>query len=103
MAPRFLFDALGAPETLALIKGRAKGVTMPNLSAGLMQSVPLSLPPREHQDRYVKTVTPMVGLLEALTEKNRNLRATRDLLLPKLISGELDVSTLPEPEEAIAA
>jgi len=26
--------------------------------------------------------------------RNRNLRATRDLLLPKLISGELDVSTL---------
>ena len=103
VAPRFLFDALGAPETLGLIKGRAKGVTMPNLSAGLMQSVPLSLPPRELQDRYVMTVSPMVELLETLTERNRNLRATRDLLLPKLISGELDVSTLPEPEEAIAA
>lgn len=103
VAPRFLFDALGAPETLGLIKGRAKGVTMPNLSGGLMQSVPLSLPPRELQDRYVMTVSPMVELLETLTERNRNLRATRDLLLPKLISGELDVSTLPEPEEAIAA
>lgn len=29
-----------------------------------------------------------------------NLRATRDPLLPKLISGELDVSTLPEPKAA---
>jgi len=38
-----------------------------------------------------------------LQKKNLNLRTTRDLLLPKLISGELDVSTLPEPEEAIAA
>ncbi len=32
-----------------------------------------------------------------LSWKNRNLRATCDLLLPKLISGELDVSTLSEP------
>jgi len=29
-----------------------------------------------------------------LIEKNNNLRQTRDLLLPKLISGELDVSDL---------
>jgi type I restriction enzyme S subunit len=33
-----------------------------------------------------------------LNRKNTNLRTTRDLLLPKLISGELDVSTLPEPQ-----
>lgn len=37
------------------------------------------------------------------SRKNANLRATRDLLLPKLISGELDVSSLPEPEEVITA
>jgi type I restriction enzyme S subunit len=35
-------------------------------------------------------------------DKNHNLRTTRDLLLPKLISGELDVSHLPELE-AMAA
>ena len=29
-----------------------------------------------------------------LSEKNANLRQTRDLLLPKLISGEIDVSEL---------
>ena len=33
-----------------------------------------------------------------LARKNQNLRTTRDLLLPKLISGELDVSTLAEPQ-----
>ena len=37
-----------------------------------------------------------------LKKKNANLRTTRDLLLPKLISGELDVSAMPEPE-ALAA
>jgi type I restriction enzyme S subunit len=47
----------------------------------------------------------MTGVVAAVgnhTLRNRNLRATRDLLLPKLISGELDVSALPEPE-ALAA
>lgn len=46
---------------------------------------------------------PMLTLKRRLEQKNANLRTARDLLLPKLISGELDVSTLPEPEEAIAA
>ena len=49
------------------------------------------------------TVSPMIELLETLTEMNRNLRATRDLLLPKLISGELDVSTLSEPVREMEA
>ncbi|MDI3512778.1 MAG: type restriction enzyme subunit [Rhodocyclaceae bacterium] len=52
---------------------------------------------------FERQVAPLWQSIRNLTLKNRNLRATRDLLLPKLISGELDVSTLPEPEEAIAA
>ena len=39
-----------------------------------------------------------MSLVLQLELKNQNLRTTRDLLLPKLISGELDVSTLPEPQ-----
>ena len=37
---------------------------------------------------------PVEVQIEILTDKNTNLRQTRDLLLPKLISGELDVSDL---------
>ena len=61
------------------------------------------LPPYGLQEKFDQLIAPMRGLVIKLATKNANLRATRDLLLPKLISGELDVSTLPEPEEAIAA
>ena len=44
----------------------------------------------------------MIKLKRRLELANQNLRTTRDFLLPKLISGELDVSTIPEPE-ALAA
>jgi len=37
---------------------------------------------------------PVEAQIKILTEKNSNLHRTRDLLLPKLISGELDVSDL---------
>lgn len=32
--------------------------------------------------------------MSSLVRRNANLRRTRDLLLPRLVSGELDVSTL---------
>lgn len=51
---------------------------------------------------YSKLVAPMAALAEVLRCKNRNLRATRDLLLPKLISGEIDVSEIPTPESIAA-
>jgi len=45
---------------------------------------------------------PMFRRIQSLADANTNLRKTRDLLLPKLISGDLDVSDLdiPIPEEA---
>lgn len=48
--------------------------------------------------KFAAVVRPMFKLIQSLAMKNTNLRTTRALLLPKLISGELDVSTLPEPQ-----
>ena len=44
--------------------------------------------------RYETIVKPIEELIGQLVMKNTNLRQTRDLLLPKLISGEIDVSEL---------
>ena len=41
-----------------------------------------------------KTVTLGIDVKALLDTKNQNLRKTRDLLLPKLISGQLDVEEL---------
>jgi len=53
-------------------------------------------------DVFDQKVTPVFQLIKTLSQKNTNLRQTRDLLLPKLISGEFDVSNLDIniPEEA---
>jgi type I restriction enzyme S subunit len=54
------------------------------------------------QAKFATLVDPMMALSDSLGAANANLRTARDLLLPRLISGELDVSELPEPE-AVAA
>ena len=51
---------------------------------------------------FAENVRPMFRLIQTLAMKNANLSTTRDLLLPKLISGEMDVSAIPEPETAAA-
>ncbi len=50
-----------------------------------------------HQDilnQFEVLIAPMFEKVQSLCEKNATLRQTRDLLLPKLISGEIDVSDL---------
>ena len=66
------------------------------LSRTRISETSIVLPPLDVQQQFGKLVRPMRNLAIILQNKNTNLRTTRDLLLPKLISGELDVSTLPE-------
>jgi type I restriction enzyme S subunit len=89
--PRYLFDQLGAPDTEGCIINRAKGSTMPNLSAGALKTVPILLPPKRIQDSYAEAVEPTNRLIETLAEQNQKLAQARDILLPRLMNGELAV------------
>ena len=48
----------------------------------------------ETREHFADFTSPIFEQIETLRQKNNNLRQTRDLLLPKLISGEIDVSEL---------
>ena len=56
--------------------------------------IQLSQPTKSIVVKFEEVVEPISLELANLTMKNTNLRQTRDLLLPKLISGEIDVSEL---------
>jgi type I restriction enzyme, S subunit len=62
------------------------------------------LPKNDYADLFHNFASPLREIIRVLTERNSTLRRTRDLLLPKLISGEIDVSDLdisvPEEVEA---
>lgn len=89
--PRYLFDTLGSPETSGTIANRAKGATMLNLNAGILKSVPILVAPRRLQSLYAEQAEPMSEMIETLAEQNQKLRAARDLLLPRMMSGEIAV------------
>ena len=75
-----LFDSLGVGST---------GQT--ELSRESIANSNFLLPPKNVQEAFSMFVSPMRKYVIQMFTKNTNLRKTRDLLLPKLISGEVDV------------
>lgn len=89
---------------VAYASAHTQGATIPYaVWDGSLANYAIPIPPESLLSQFNELVQPMLMWLRRAMFRQENLRATRDLLLPKLISGELDVSTLPEPEEAIAA
>lgn len=59
-----------------------------------IESFMLSIPPTSLLGPFHDSVEPMFTLSLNLFDSTRALRSARDLLLPRLISGEVDVSEL---------
>ena len=59
-----------------------------------MERINLLTPTESLAHQFEHVVEPLEKQIDNLTQKNTTLCRTRDLLLPKLISGELDVSEL---------
>lgn len=97
----FIFNAVRNP--IQVLEKTIVGTTVAHLSAGDMKAIRLTVPSDDVMTAATEVLDPLLKLELKLQYKNANLRAIRDLLLPKLISGELDVSNLPELEETIAA
>ena len=98
MTPYFLFYLLTGERYQGYITGVSTGTTRKSASAPVITGVKVVMPTEDLMSEYNEYVVPLRRLLNTLLDKNSNLRTTRDLLLPKLISGELDVSALYEPE-----
>jgi type I restriction enzyme S subunit len=70
------------------------GATQRSLTNDGLSRILTISPPKEIVRDFGRVAMNFVELILALQQRNRNLRRTRDLLLPKLISGEVDVSEL---------
>ena len=66
-------------------------------------SLPFLKPHDQTLTAFESLTAPIFDLVRNLTLRNKALRQTRDLLLPKLISGELSVETLDTELAAVEA
>lgn len=98
----FLLAATTSDAFVDYLTNHATGAAYPAVKQSDFESADICLPTRELLDDYNEVVEPMRRLADALGRKNANLRAQRNLLLPKLVSGEIVVSTAEKNMEVAA-
>lgn len=87
----FLTYFLNCEETLEQCERRATGTTRPRVARRQLASLPLHLPTVQLQSLFREVVEPLNQERSILSRENEKLRAARDLLLPRLMSGEIAV------------
>ena len=81
-------------QALPTIEGMASGSTFKEISGSGMKSVPAVIPDDETLHKYNEFCQPLFERQAILEAENRRLSGIRDALLPKLMSGEIDVSNI---------
>ena len=81
-------------NTLPVIEGMASGSTFKEVSGSTMKNVPAVIPDAETLTRFSDFCSPIFAQQRILEEQNQSLATMRDNLLPKLMSGEIDVSAV---------
>ena len=76
------------------VKSIVTGAVQPKISQANLKSIAVVIPPANLIESFNKQVDAMFTLIRNNKEENKRLIALRDGLLPKLMSGELDVSNL---------
>jgi type I restriction enzyme S subunit len=87
----FIYFLFRQPNMQNLLINMAKGSAQPNLSPVETGEIEITIPTREILDKLNKVINPMYEKLIKLKVENQKLAELRDLLLPKLMSGEIRV------------
>jgi type I restriction enzyme, S subunit len=98
IAQSFLYGVLSSTEFLGRLVARAGGTSASHqrVKPNDLLSMVVVQPPAEIVDDFARIAEPVPLLVENLRQKNDTLRRTRDLLLPRLISGEIEVVAMEE-------
>lgn len=74
------------------VKAIVTGAVQPKISQANLRSIQVVIPPQKLVIDYNNQIAPLFTLMRTNEEANKSLAALRDTLLPKLMSGEIDVS-----------
>ena len=81
-------------EFVGVATATSNGTKMPRANPETLMTHGIPHPTQDVEQAFSHAVGPMDSLRKTLAAQSRILRAARDLLLPRLVSGELDVSEL---------
>ncbi len=87
---KFVFHFVKSKDLASLNAGSA----VPSMTTDILNAMELRIPDAETLKRFESIVSPMYRAMQHNSEESKKLAAVRDTLLPRLMSGELDVSEL---------
>jgi type I restriction enzyme S subunit len=92
LPPYQLFYHLDSAKYQDWIGGSSTGSTRKSASASVLTEPQVAVPALEVATRFESLVARLRGQLSGVVEHSACLAATRDLLLPRLVTGRLDIS-----------
>ena len=90
--PLYLFYVLAGAEYQGFMQAASAGSTRKSASAKLLTNFNVLRPPETIQTKFVDQIRPMRELIGVLLDQNSRAGMARDLLLPRLMSGQLKVN-----------
>ncbi|HRD64583.1 MAG TPA: restriction endonuclease subunit S [Candidatus Competibacter sp.] len=90
----FLYFATTTDDFVAYLTNNATGAAYPAVTAPTFEKADLLVPSVALLRKFGDATIPMAEEIHALQRQIQNLRRTRDLLLPRLLSGQIDVEAL---------
>jgi type I restriction enzyme S subunit len=89
--PAMLFCTLLTPKTQAEIHSRETGTTVFGIRQSALREISILVPSIELQELATETLDSIFEQKEVLQKQNQKLKQARDILLPKLMNGEIEV------------
>lgn len=99
----FLLGLLRYSDFAESVKNHANGANVLHLHPERVTEFRTAIPPGELTGRFAKAVGPLDQLSDVLESANASLRSARGLLLPRLLSGQIDVENLDIEVPTVAA
>ncbi|WP_413777986.1 restriction endonuclease subunit S [Caproicibacterium sp. XB1] len=90
----FSVETLYLLFSLTSVQSIVTGAVQPKISQANLNKVSVIVPSREALGSFDSVIQPIFAQIRNLRAENDRLAAVRDILLPRLMSGELDVSAL---------
>lgn len=81
-------------HNLPTIEGAASGSTFKEVSGSTMKNIPAIVPDASTLEKFNEFCSTLFEKQRTLEQENQHLAFLRDTLLPKLMSGEIDVSSI---------
>jgi type I restriction enzyme, S subunit len=87
----YMMSMLKSPEVSERIKRNVSGVAIPRIVLKDFKRLPVMMPTRKIQDAWEEMCGPMNELCRSLSRANAKLANARNLLLPRLMDGRIEV------------